>query len=231
MKKPAASFDEIRALAVELPATEFLWHSQKEHPRIVLYAAAHGIALGQPGGSVQEMTEQVEDIVAGHGPLHALVEQADADLRLYDLALDRPTRDSRTVPAMDEADACRAAAYGMMAVEPGVDIFVTAAIGPGADLAAQAMATGEGDPLELLAAKGGPDIAAMLGVILASRLAGIPLILDGAAAYAAAKVAAALNPNALAHCRAATRGFAGLTSILAGPTDSPLSGVRALIQP
>ena len=230
MKLPAASFAEIRALSAELPAGDFIWQPQKEHPRIVLYAATHGIALDAPGGGIQDMTESVEDIVAGHGPLHILAEQADADLRLYDLALDRPTRDSRAAPAMDEADACRAAAYGMMAVEPGVDIFVVAAIGPGAELAARAMGAGAGDRLELLASKGGPDIAAILGVILASRLAGIPLILDGAAAYAAAKVAAGLNPDALAHCRAATAEGAGLKPILAGPADSPLSGVRALMQ-
>ena len=230
MKSLAASFDEIRTLAAALPADGLIWQPQKEHPRVVLYAATHGIALDRPGGSVQDMTELVEDVVAGRGPLHELVEQADADLRLYDLALDRPTRDSRTEPAMDEADACRAAAYGMMAVEPGVDIFAVAAIGPGAELAAAAMAAGKGDPLELLAAKGGPDIAAILGVILASRLAGIPLILDGVAAYAAAQVAAGLNPQALAHCRAATGdGAPGLKSVLAGPAESPVSGIRALI--
>jgi len=230
MKSLAASFDEIRTLAAALPADGFIWQPQKEHPRVVLYAATHGIALDRPGGSIQDMTELVEDVVAGRGPLHELVEQADADLRLYDLALDRPTRDSRTEPAMDEADACRAAAYGMMAVEPGVDIFAVAAIGPGAELAAEAMAAGNGDPLELLAAKGGPDIAAILGVILASRLAGIPLILDGVAAYAAAQVAAGLNPQALAHCRAATGdGAPGLKSVLAGPAESPVSGIRALI--
>jgi nicotinate-nucleotide--dimethylbenzimidazole phosphoribosyltransferase len=230
MKSPAASFDEIRAIAASLPASGFVRPSSFQHPRIVLYAATHGTAADLPGGSPQDMTELVEDIVAGRGPLHALAEQADADLRLYDLALDRPTRDFRTAPAMDEVDTCRAAAYGMMAVEPGVDIFVVAALGPGAELAAQAMAAATGEPLELLAAKGGPDIAAILGVILASRLAGIPLILDGAAAFAAAGVAAALNPNALAHCRAATGDCTGLTPILAGSADSPLSGIRALMQ-
>ncbi len=236
MKTPAATFDEIRALAATLPAGEFIWQSQKEHPRIVLYTATHGAALDRPGGSIQDMTELAEDIVAGRGPLHALVEQADADLRLYDLALDRPTRDSRAAPAMDEVDACRAAAYGMMAVEPGVDIFVVSAIGPGADLAGAALVealAGDGDPLELLAAKGGPDIAAILGVILASSLAGIPLILDGIAANAAAAVAGRLSASALAHCRAAAAEHPvkalGLTAILPGPGNSPLSGVRALI--
>ena len=236
MKSPAATFDEIRAVAASLPGAGFAWPSRAEHPRIVLYAATHGIAAGQPGGSSQDMTELVEDIVAGRGPLHELAEQADADLRLYDLAPDHPTRDLRIAPAMEEADACRAAAYGMMAVEPGVDIFVVAALGVGAQMAGTALAealAGDGDPLELLAAKGGPDIAAILGVILASRLAGMPLILDGIAAYAAAVVAGRLSAGALAHCRVATGDIMaeglGLEPILPGPGDSPLSGGRALI--
>jgi nicotinate-nucleotide--dimethylbenzimidazole phosphoribosyltransferase len=230
MKSPAASFAEIRAVAASLPTAGFIWPSSFGHPRIVLFAATHGIAAALPGGSLQDMTELVEDVVAGRGPLHVLAEQADADLRLYDLALDQPTGDSRSGPAMDEMAACRAAAYGMMAVEPGVDIFVVAALGPGSELAAGAMAVARRDPLELLAAKGGPDIAAILGVILASRLACIPLILDGAAAFAAARIAAELNPNALAHCRAAAGDCAGLKSILAGSADSPLTGIRALMQ-
>jgi len=50
------------------------------------------------------------------------------------------------------------------------------------------------------------------------------------AAYAAAQVAAGLNPQALAHCRAATGdGAPGLKSVLAGPAESPVSGIRALI--
>jgi nicotinate-nucleotide--dimethylbenzimidazole phosphoribosyltransferase len=236
MKSPAATFDEIRAVAASLPGSGFTWPLQVAHPRIVLYAATHGIAAGQPGGSFQDMTELAEDIVAGRGPLHELAEQADADLRLYDLALDRPTGDSRVGPAMDEANLCRAAAYGMMAVEPGVDIFVVAALGVGAELSGTALAEAlpaGGDPLELLAAKGGPDIAAILGVILASRLAGMPLILDGIAAYAAAAVAGRLSADALAHCRAATADSLvktlGIEAILPSPQDSPLSGVRALI--
>ena len=236
MPSPAATFDEIRAVAASLPGAGFAWPSRAEHPRIVLYAATHGIAAGLPGGTSQDMTELVEDIVAGHWPLHELAERADADLRLYDLALDRSTVDLRFGPAMGEPDACRAAAYGMMAVEPGVDIFVVAALGVGAEMAGTALAealVGSGDPLELLAAKGGPDIAAILGVILASRLAGMPLILDGIAAYAAAAVAGRLSAEGLAHCRLAAADIMaerlGLEPILPGPGDSPLSGGRALI--
>jgi nicotinate-nucleotide--dimethylbenzimidazole phosphoribosyltransferase len=257
MPSPAASFDEVRAVAASLPAGDFVWQPVISHPRIVLYAATHGIGIGVPGGSPQAMTALVDGMVDGNGPLHALVEQADADLKLYDLALDRPTRDSRLIQAIDEIEASRAAAYGMMAVEPGIDIFVVAALGDGAALAGTVLATAlvlgnvvmDGalgtalarhgaldDPMELLAALGGPDIAAILGVILAGRLAGVPVILDGIAAYAAAAVARALRPDSLAHCRLATGeagGFAagalGLQAVLPGPDDSPLSGPRALL--
>jgi nicotinate-nucleotide--dimethylbenzimidazole phosphoribosyltransferase len=258
MPSPAASFDEIRAVADSLPIYSGGVTLGIDHPRIVLYAATHGIAAGLPDGSASAMTRLVDDIVSG-GPLHDLAAQADSDLKLYDLALDRPTRDSRQLQAIDEIEASRAAAYGMMAVEPGIDIFVVAAVGAGAALSGLALSralmpdhlsdrdpvligpalTRHGaleDTLELLAALGGPDICAILGVILATRLAGIPVILDGIAAFAAAAVARRLRQDALAHCRFATEGAAGfpasllgLDSVLAENDDAPLSGAKALI--
>jgi nicotinate-nucleotide--dimethylbenzimidazole phosphoribosyltransferase len=259
MPSPAAPFDEIRAVAESLPESPFIWPAGIAHPRIVLYAATHGIAADLPDGTAGAMTRLVDELVAGQGALHALVAQADSDFKLYDLALDRPTRDSRHIQAINEIEAARAAAYGMMAVEPGIDIFVTAALGGGAELAgialARALLPGDApnggmeligpavarhgaldDPLELLAALGGPDICAILGVILAGRLAGIPVILDGIAAFAAAAVAHRLRPDALAHCRFATgevagfpAGLLGLEAILRGVSDAPLTGAKSLI--
>jgi nicotinate-nucleotide--dimethylbenzimidazole phosphoribosyltransferase len=259
MTSPAVTFDEIRAVAQSLPESIFTPPLGTSHPRIVLYAATHGIAASRPGGSAEAMARLVDELVDSHGPLHELVALADSDLKLYDLALDRPTRDSRQMQAIDEIEASRAAAYGMMAVEPGIDIFVTAALGAGAELAglalARALLPGDApagdlaligpaldrhgkldDPLELLAALGGPDIAAILGVILAGRLAGIPVILDGIAAFAAAAVAYRLRRDSLAHCRFATAevaGFSpkllGMPRILTGASETPLSGARALV--
>lgn len=262
MPSPTASFDEIRAVAQSLPQDFTAPQTAITHPRIVLYAATHGIAAEVPGGSSTAMAKLVEGLVGGHGPLHALAEHADSDLKLYDLALDRPTRDSREFPAFDEIEASRASAYGMMAVEPGIDIFVVGTLGTGAELAGLALIrallpaappagseNAQGliapavarhgaldDPLELLAALGGPDIAAALGVILAARLAGIPVILDGIAAFAAAAVARGLRADALAHCRLATAtaggfpaGLLGLDAVLPEPDEAPLSGIQALI--
>jgi nicotinate-nucleotide--dimethylbenzimidazole phosphoribosyltransferase len=92
------------------------------------------------------------------------------------------------------------------------------------------------DPLALLAQYGGADIAAMMGAILAARLASVPVILDGAAALAAGALAARLSPGGADHCAAATD-FSSIAflsrelaieSILKSAIDCPLAGVSAL---
>jgi nicotinate-nucleotide--dimethylbenzimidazole phosphoribosyltransferase len=262
---PAATFDEIRAVAQSMPLLAATggdlasWVAAVQdkpqagivHPRIAVFAATHGIAAELPECDREGMLRGVERFIAG-GQLHDLAAAADSDLRLYDLALDRPTRDARDGPAMDEADTCRAAAYGMMTVEPGIDVLVCSALGRGAELVGSALAQALGhpdgdrehpddtaritevlarhgaleDPLALLAAIGGPDIAALLGLILAARLARIPVVLDGPAAEGAALVARALRADALDHCR-----FSAGTApaILATEADPPLTGAQALL--
>jgi nicotinate-nucleotide--dimethylbenzimidazole phosphoribosyltransferase len=59
-----------------------------------------------------------------------------------------------------------------------------------------------GDPLAILAALGGREIAAMAGAIAAARLRRIPVILDGMIACAAAAVLERAAPGALDHCLA-----------------------------
>lgn len=59
------------------------------------------------------------------------------------------------------------------------------------------------DPLEALARLGGRELAACVGAILAARLQGIPVVLDGFATTIAAGIVHAINPNALDHVIAA----------------------------
>lgn len=59
------------------------------------------------------------------------------------------------------------------------------------------------DPLEALARLGGRELAACVGAILAARLQGVPVILDGFATTIAAGVVHAINPQALSHVLAA----------------------------
>jgi len=61
------------------------------------------------------------------------------------------------------------------------------------------------DPLTLLAAVGGEELAAIAGAVLAARMGRIPVLLDGYVCTAAAAVLFAANRHALDHCLVAHR--------------------------
>jgi len=61
------------------------------------------------------------------------------------------------------------------------------------------------DPLALLAAVGGEELAAIAGAVLAARMGRIPVLLDGYACTAAAAVLYAIDRHALDHCLVAHR--------------------------
>jgi nicotinate-nucleotide--dimethylbenzimidazole phosphoribosyltransferase len=82
----------------------------------------------------------------------------------------------------------------------GVDDAGLARKARAVDLALQHHAGELTHPLAILARLGGREIAAMLGALLAARHQKVPVIIDGFVATAAAAVAYAINPDAIAHC-------------------------------
>jgi nicotinate-nucleotide--dimethylbenzimidazole phosphoribosyltransferase len=72
-------------------------------------------------------------------------------------------------------------------------------------LAHHKKAIAERDPLALLAAVGGEELAAIAGAVLAARMGHIPVLLDGYACTAAAAVLYAADRRALDHCLVAHR--------------------------
>lgn len=56
------------------------------------------------------------------------------------------------------------------------------------------------DPLEILRCVGGVELAAIVGAIIAARMARTPVLLDGFACTAAAAVLYAVDPRAIDHC-------------------------------
>jgi len=72
-------------------------------------------------------------------------------------------------------------------------------------LAHHAKAIAARDPLALLAAVGGEELAAIAGAVLAARMGHIPVLLDGYACTAAASVLHAIDHHALDHCLVAHR--------------------------
>ena len=106
-----------------------------DRPRLAIFAGAHGIAPG----SVAPVAARIEAYRSGAAPANALCRMQDSDLRVYEMALDRPTADFRAAPALSDPDCAAAMAYGMMAVEDGVELLCVAAMGAGTRISATAL--------------------------------------------------------------------------------------------
>ncbi|MFG2296653.1 nicotinate-nucleotide--dimethylbenzimidazole phosphoribosyltransferase [Streptomyces sp. NPDC048603] len=220
-----------------------------EHPKVVLFAADHGVAgLGvsaRPAGGTHELVRAVLD---GRSPVSVLAGRLGAGIRVVDAGLDcdpgllpeevvrhRVRRGSGRIDVEDALSAAEAEAavrLGMRIADEeadsGTDLVVLGDLSVGGTTAAATLVaalcgtdasvvTGRGgvpiddlawmrkcaavrdalrrarpvlgDQLELLAAVGGADLAAMTGFLLQCAVRRTPVILDGVVSAACALVA------------------------------------------
>jgi nicotinate-nucleotide--dimethylbenzimidazole phosphoribosyltransferase len=243
LTKPPGSLGRLEDLAEWMAVWQGRHPPQLRRPRVAVFAGNHGVAVAQGVSAypVAVTAQMVKNFVAGGAAVNQLCQAADSDLRVYELDLEHPTADFTIAPAMTEAECVRAMAYGMMAVEPGIDLLclgemgignttsgaalATALfggeaagwVGPGtgvdaagvrrkAEVVAKGVATHKAamtDPLEVLRHLGGLELAAIVGAVLAARMARIPVLLDGYTCTAAAAVLWAVDRHALDHCQVA----------------------------
>jgi nicotinate-nucleotide--dimethylbenzimidazole phosphoribosyltransferase len=264
LTKPAGALGRLEEIAEWLAAWQGRASPRVERPRIAVFAGTHGVAARGVSAYPSEVTGQmVKNFLNGGAAINQLAGSIDADLRIYELDLDHPTDDFTKGPAMSEARAANAMAYGMMAAEPGIDVLclgemgiantTTAATlcaalfggggaewaGPGTGVHGKALARkiavidealahhraliSQRDPLALLAAVGGEELAAIAGAVLAARMGRIPVLLDGYACTAAAAVLHAIDRHALDHCLVAHRSAEpGHTRLLEAIGQRPL---------
>ncbi len=184
-----------------LAAAQYQQRPGIRHPRIALFMSMHG-------AHPEKQTAMPQALKALHEGTHALsplAQDANADLQVYELNMDAPPRDFRRENTLLPHEAAHAVSYGLMAVQPGIDLLVAACLNPAAENAAEkilaTLKQGKGAPFDALLASGGLDIAGLMGAIIAARLAHIPVLLDGKGAAAAAALLQALRPDASAHTR------------------------------
>lgn len=140
LTKPAGSLGRLEEIAAWMAAWQGRHPPTADHPRVSVFAANHGIAARGVSAYPAEVTRQmVTNFIAGGAAINQLCKVMNADLRVYEMALDQPTHDFTVEPAMSEAECVRAMAYGMMAVEPGVDLLCLGEMGIGNTTAAAAM--------------------------------------------------------------------------------------------
>ena len=244
LTKPRGALGRLEQLSEWLAAWQGRTPPSIRHPRVAVFAGNHGVAALGVSAFPQEVTAQmVRNFIDGGAAVNQLCREADADLRVYELDLDNPTADFTAGPAMEEGECARAVAYGMMAVEPGLDLLCLGEMGianttsasalclalfggeaadwagPGTGLDAAGVARkaavvagglaanpqAADEPFEALRRLGGYELAAIVGAVMAARLARVPVVLDGFACTAAATVLYRADPRALDHCIVAHR--------------------------
>ncbi len=244
LTKPQGALGRLEELAIWLARWQGRHPARIERPYTAVFAGNHGIAAKGVSAYPAEVTSQmVQNFVAGGAAVNQLCTMVGGDLRVYELALDQPTGDFTQGPAMSEEGCLKAIAYGMAAVEDGIDVLALGEMGIANTTSAAALSyalfggnvedwVGRGtgvdddglarkvgvveeaiefhgqtleDPLEALRRLGGLEFAAIVGAIIAARMAHTPVLLDGYACSAAAAVLARIDRRLLDHCQVSHR--------------------------
>jgi len=130
LTKPAGALGRLEELAAWLAIWQGRHPPTLDHPRTVVFAGNHGVAARGVSAYPATVTAQmVQNFIAGGAAVNQLCKTIDADLRVYEMNLDTPTGDIVVEPAMTEEECGRAIAYGMMAVEPGIDALAVGEMG------------------------------------------------------------------------------------------------------
>ena len=128
--KPAGALGRLEELVGWLARWQGRAPPRLERPRVAVFAGNHGVAARGVSAYPAEVTQQmVRSCIAGGAAVNQICKLFDADLRVYEMALEKPTADFTAAPAMAEGECARAIAYGMMAVEPGIDVLCLGEMG------------------------------------------------------------------------------------------------------
>jgi nicotinate-nucleotide--dimethylbenzimidazole phosphoribosyltransferase len=140
LTKPAGALGRLEELSLWLATWQARHPPRVERPRTLVFAANHGVAArGVSAYPAAVTAEMVKNFIAGGAAINQICRIVDADLRVYEMNLETPTADITQGPAMSEEECAKAMAYGMMAVEPGIDALAVGEMGIGNTTAAAAL--------------------------------------------------------------------------------------------
>jgi nicotinate-nucleotide--dimethylbenzimidazole phosphoribosyltransferase len=141
LTKPAGALGRLEEVAAWLARWQGRHPPRLDRPRTIVFAGNHGVARRGVSAYPAAVTAQmVGNFIAGGAAVNQLCRVVDADLRVYEMNLETPTGDIVAEAAMSEEECAKAMAYGMMAVEPGIDALAVGEMGIGNTTAAAALA-------------------------------------------------------------------------------------------
>lgn len=143
LTKPPGSLGKLEEIVAWLAAWQGRAQPKIERPVVAVFAGNHGVVAQGVAAYPQSVTAQmVANFQSGGAAVNQICKTFDLGLKVFELALELPTRDITLDAALDE-DACAATmAYGMEAIAGGCDLLCIGEMGIGNTTIAAALAHG-----------------------------------------------------------------------------------------
>jgi nicotinate-nucleotide--dimethylbenzimidazole phosphoribosyltransferase len=135
LTKPQGALGRLEEIAEWLACWQGRHPPAVERALAVVFAGNHGVVAQGISAFPQAVTAQmVANFQAGGAAVNQLCQAFGAGLKVYELALERPTGDITREAAMYEADCAAVMIYGMEAVADGPDLLCIGEMGIGDNL-------------------------------------------------------------------------------------------------
>jgi nicotinate-nucleotide--dimethylbenzimidazole phosphoribosyltransferase len=132
LTKPPGSLGRLEEIVEWLAAVQHRSRPTVDRPLVAVFAGNHGVVAQGVSPYPAEVTGQMlANFSAGGAAINQICSTFDIGLKVFDLALDIPTKDITVEPAMDEAACAATMAFGMEAIAGGTDLLVLGEMGIG----------------------------------------------------------------------------------------------------
>lgn len=143
LTKPPGALGRLEELAEWLASWQGNYPPKVERPVVAVFAGNHGVVAQGVSPFPQEVTKQmVANFQSGGAAVNQICKTFDTGLKVFELALEVPTRDITQDAALDEADCAATMAYGMEATAGGCDLLCLGEMGIGNTTIAAAICHG-----------------------------------------------------------------------------------------
>jgi nicotinate-nucleotide--dimethylbenzimidazole phosphoribosyltransferase len=140
LTKPPGALGRLEELVEWLAAWQGRAEPRIERPLVAVFAGNHGVVAQGVSAFPPEVTAQmVANFTSGGAAINQICQTQGIGLKVFELALEKPTRDFTREPAMDEREAAATFAYGFEALADGVDLFAPGEMGIGNTTSAAAI--------------------------------------------------------------------------------------------
>lgn len=141
LTKPPGALGRLEDLAIWYAGWRGTPQPQITAPQVIIFAGNHGVCAQGVSAFPPEVTAQmVANFEHGGAAINQLSQTFGAKMDVHALALDTPTADFTSAPAMTEAEVTTALQTGWTAVDPDADLLVTGEMGIGNTTSAAAIA-------------------------------------------------------------------------------------------